>query len=360
MTELKYTTVDKLGKIYKTNKSGDVEVIEIVSTSKVVVKFLNTQHTKLTSMSNLVHGGIKDDSISFRVLKDKDSPRKFCVYFHKDEYGVIRYIGEGTRTRAYNLTRSDQPNYLRLLNGAQITVEIVAENLLKSEAEDLELKLREVHKSTIINNKHATKRAKEIDYNFISNYLEYDTTSTTFLRWKKVFASAYSRVKVGSEAGGSNQNGYFYTMLNTESYAQHRLIWVLHNKSLPPDMLVDHIDGNKGNNSIENLRLVSPRQNSLNKVGKIPQSGYRNITELKYKGKSYSYIVRWHEENDPNRHWVIFKFKNTEEKLKAFQDAYTFRETLFDSNIFNFRVKEGEVTPSFVLETQHGKGSTDE
>ena len=45
----------------------------------------------------------------------------------------------------------------------------------------------------------------------------------------------------------------------------HRLIWVMHYGQIPPDLYVDHIDRDKKNNRIENLRLVTHAQNQRNK-----------------------------------------------------------------------------------------------
>lgn len=42
------------------------------------------------------------------------------------------------------------------------------------------------------------------------------------------------------------------------------IIWILHNGDIPYGKLVDHVDGNKLNNNINNLRLVSNRENQQN------------------------------------------------------------------------------------------------
>ena len=52
-------------------------------------------------------------------------------------------------------------------------------------------------------------------------------------------------------------------------YGAHRLAWMYVYGKDPGKSLVDHIDGNAGNNRIENLRLASSQENSRNrKVGK--------------------------------------------------------------------------------------------
>lgn len=48
----------------------------------------------------------------------------------------------------------------------------------------------------------------------------------------------------------------------------HRVVWFLHNGVVPEGMLVDHINGDRSDNRIENLRLVNHTDNSQNCTGK--------------------------------------------------------------------------------------------
>jgi len=56
----------------------------------------------------------------------------------------------------------------------------------------------------------------------------------------------------------------------------HRIIWAI-NYDIPPE-LIDHVDGNRANNRLSNLRSVTHRENGMNKV--IPNtntSGYIGV-----------------------------------------------------------------------------------
>lgn len=64
---------------------------------------------------------------------------------------------------------------------------------------------------------------------------------------------------------GTSRNGY--RRLRTTSskcYSIHRLVWEAFNGPIPHGMVIDHIDGNRENNNLNNLRLVSQSENMSN------------------------------------------------------------------------------------------------
>lgn len=64
----------------------------------------------------------------------------------------------------------------------------------------------------------------------------------------------------------ANSNGYCLVRFNGRQMHYHRIVWTLLNGDIPEGMQIDHIDGNRVNNDVNNLRLVTPRENQQNLV----------------------------------------------------------------------------------------------
>lgn len=62
-----------------------------------------------------------------------------------------------------------------------------------------------------------------------------------------------------------DKKGYVRIQLNGKKYYRHRLNWMMHFGYINDDLLVDHKNGIRGDDRIENLRLLDPQQNSQNK-----------------------------------------------------------------------------------------------
>ena len=70
------------------------------------------------------------------------------------------------------------------------------------------------------------------------------------------------RSRKGTIAGSKDNKGYMQIKLNQKVYRLHRIIWLWHGRELPEQL--DHIDRNKLNNRIENLRASTPSMNQWN------------------------------------------------------------------------------------------------
>lgn len=102
--------------------------------------------------------------------------------------------------------------------------------------------------------------------------LDYDPLTGFFTRK----TSRGGRPK-GSLAGGKDRDGYVKIRLDDKGRSAHRLAWLLC-RGLPVPDIMDHINGDKADNRIENLRAVTNAENMQSKFR--PQVS----SKLRYRG----------------------------------------------------------------------------
>ncbi|EFI8509594.1 HNH endonuclease signature motif containing protein [Escherichia coli] len=113
-----------------------------------------------------------------------------------------------------------------------------------------------------------------------SEYFEYH--SEGFLTWK----IKPRRGKHIGDVVGSNCGKYLGTKIKGKGYYIHVIVWVMHNGPIPKGYQIDHLDHNRYNNRIENLRLVTNQENHRNMpIRKDNCSGYTGVRWVIDRGK---------------------------------------------------------------------------
>lgn len=106
--------------------------------------------------------------------------------------------------------------------------------------------------------------------------------------------------KIGDIAGSTNNKGYIQISIDSKIYKAHRLIYIYHKGDIPDGMQIDHINGIKNDNRLENLRIATPLQNRYN-VPKLKTntSGFKGVTKHRKKWKAQINI------NGKNKHLCL-------------------------------------------------------
>ena len=141
-------------------------------------------------------------------------------------------------------------------------------------------------------------------------YLDYDPQTGIFT-WKK---NLKGPVKKGMKAGAKHSRGYISIGFNGESYLAHRLAWAFAHNDISQDMQIDHINGNRQDNRISNLRLASHEDNCRNsKPRKHNKSGIKGVRKEN---------SRWAARIRVNKKEIwLGTFNTADEASQAYQDA---------------------------------------
>ena len=145
---------------------------------------------------------------------------------------------------------------------------------------------------------------------FLANYLEYDESSPSCLRWKRRFKLG-STIRAGDEAGSLDTlDGYWKLHGLGDHFKVHKIVWALHNDfQNQTGKHIDHLNGIRSDNRITNLRLVDPEFNARNQgIQKNNKTGINGVAFSVVKTKCGNYTERY----------VATAALNGKKKTKAF------------------------------------------
>lgn len=118
----------------------------------------------------------------------------------------------------------------------------------------------------------------------VRQLVSYDP-STGLFRW---LVAPNGRVKIGAIAGSTTNRGYVRIALDGKRYLAHRLAFIYMTGRCAKE--IDHIDGYRENNSFDNLRSVTRKQNCKN--SKRSSSNTSGVTGVYWNKKLNKWSAR--------------------------------------------------------------------
>jgi hypothetical protein len=142
----------------------------------------------------------------------------------------------------------------------------------------------------------------------LKSILNYDPDTGIF-RWVN---PTNKRIRIG-EVAGCFDNDYIRIKIHGKKYLAHRLAWFYINDEWVE--LIDHINSNRSDNRIINLRKATKSENGMNRGKNLNNlSGHKGIS----KTRNNKYVARF----SINRKTVFRKtFDNLPEAIVAYREA---------------------------------------
>lgn len=202
-----------------------------------------------------VNGDKSDNRISNLSQSDKKRPRRSA-----EELGKAR-MADNLRTPPKEWRRAVAAN------NPEVVAEAAAKARLRQNAITRERRSKSVRPT-----------AEELRKLFL-----YDPESG-ILRWR--VSPAY-HIPVGAVAG-SESHGYLNVSIALVSHPVHVIAWAVHKGEWPSGFL-DHINGDRSDNKIANLRVVTQAQNTWNR--KISKRNSSGVTGVKFRKDAQKWVA---------------------------------------------------------------------
>jgi len=163
-----------------------------------------------------------------------------------------------------------------------------------------------------MDNRQQEEQQQQLCYQeMLHRLLDYDPDTGIFM-WKQ----KRKGIKTGIPLGCDNGFGYLRITVTGKSEYAHRLAWI-YSYGYWPTETIDHINGNKSDNRIANLRMATYAENSQNK--RTAQSN----------NKSNILGVSWHKK--ANKWQVHICTDRIRKYLGLFDDKYEAEQTYINA-----------------------------
>jgi hypothetical protein len=155
------------------------------------------------------------------------------------------------------------------------------------------------------------KRESNIDIEKFKKHISYNPDTGEFY-W--ILPTSH-RVSAGDKVLSVSRSGYYELCFMNQKAYQHRVAW-MYVYGVPPNGVIDHINGIKTDNRIVNLRCVSQMENSQNilKAHKSSKTGVRGV----YKNRPNTWVAQIRKDG---KAFHLGSFKTLDEAKSAYLEA---------------------------------------
>lgn len=173
------------------------------------------------------------------------------------------------------------------------------------------------------------------DYNSIDwkSLVELEPSSPSGIKYVAT-VRRWGKQQPGSYCGSADSTSGWRLSVKGDRYLVHRIIMILLNGSLSDEEVVDHLDGDPFNNTLDNLQVKTQRENNQNvKQSTRNSSGCTGVFPWKDSrtGEITAYVTTWVSlDQKPRRKFFAFS-KYTEQG--ALESAIDFRKKMIQELI---------------------------
>ena len=125
-----------------------------------------------------------------------------------------------------------------------------------------------------------------------------------------------NRAMKGTEVSSISRNGYGTVVYKRKRYGTHRLAWLYIHGKFDTNLQIDHINHNRLDNRICNLRLVTRREQNMN-LG-LRKDNTSGVTGVKFREDRGKWEARIRVDN---KRYELGHYVNKEDAVKARKEA---------------------------------------